>query len=324
MQENEGAGFSGLKNEIILTAPSLGTMEGNFASAFDLQIFEGWEGYSVENGVVTCDYIDDRYKEYLQYLNLLYKENILDKEIFAGDWSRLYEKIAEDKVGIVVCYSGFANIFKEMTTYGQETGEHTYKFGPPLKGPSGSQFMMRREREAGDSAGITRECKDPVLAVMWLDYMYASPDSLETRYWGFEGISYTINEKGERERLMPEDGSSWNIAPLGCGQIPMPHQQTVEGFLRGFDDVQWYLDATEMLQPYFKSADIPHITYSDEELEIVEQYNGDLETYRREMEAKFISGEESFDKWDNYIEFMKGLNVDALVGVWQSIYDRTR
>lgn len=316
---------NGAADEIILTGPSIRLFD-SFSSSYGLEMLEGWDAFQAgENGIVTCDYISDNMREYLGYLNTLYQEGILDKNIFNSSYTDLYNKAVHDQLGIVLCYSSFAVTLGNMTPEGiKHPNSEIFQIGLPLKGPYGDRYILRREMNGLDCTGITRDCKNPELAIKWLDTLFAHPDVVETRYWGFEGISYTVNENSKRVRIMPSDGSIWDIKSLGCGQIAMPHIQTLEGLRRPFSDIDWWVEGEERLYKYFRSPSVPHIPFTQEEQEIVNAYRADINYYFREMQIQFITGQKSLDEWDDYLTAMKALHIDELTSVYQSIYDRTR
>ena len=45
--------------------------------------------------------------------------------------------------------------------------------------------------------GITKDCKDPISAIKWIDYCYASEEGQRFYGYGVEGLSYTLDESGK-------------------------------------------------------------------------------------------------------------------------------
>ena len=64
------------------------------------------------------------------------------------------------------------------------------------------------------------------------------------------------------------------------------------------------------------------MSFTVEESEEINLLQTDLDTYIKQMEAKFITGEISFDEWDTYISNANKLDVDTLVKLYQDAYDR--
>ncbi len=62
--------------------------------------------------------------------------------------------------------------------------------------------------------------------------------------------------------------------------------------------------------------------FTDEENRYLQSEGADLQTYMDEMEAKFITGEESFDGWDKYVEQVKKMGLDNYMEVQNEAYKR--
>ena len=50
-------------------------------------------------------------------------------------------------------------------------------------------------------------------------------------------------------------------------------------------------------------------------------YNA-MSTYVKEMAIKFITGEESLDNWDNYINTLNDMGMEKMLEIRQAAYDR--
>lgn len=50
----------------------------------------------------------------------------------------------------------------------------------------------------------------------------------------------------------------------------------------------------------------------------------DLDTYSQELLTKLILGQKSLDDWDSYMDDLKRLGLDELIGIYQGRYDRTK
>ncbi len=307
---------NGKDDEIILT----GSNHNNFnhiSCWFGLEMCYGQDAFQVgdDGKTVTCDYIDPRYKEMLEFLHQMYEDGILDKEVFSNSYSTIYEKAAADRVGIVFCYASFLEKYSELTTYGVEhPGEQVFLCGVPLKTQDGEQYMIAKYTAGNDATGITKDCKDPVAAIKWLDYMYASPEAVTFRSFGREGEDYTIDADGKIK--LAED---WDIYKLGGGQIPLAHIQAEESMR--VTQADYVVEANDMYYKYLRPG-IPRTAFNAEENEIYLRYQPDIVAYFKEMEARFVSGEESLDNWDAYVENMKKLHIDDLLAIYQSRYDR--
>lgn len=332
MKEAGDINGNGKTDEIILTGSNLDHIGSIIGNAFGLERYEAWDAFAAgDDGVVYPEYTCDAQKDYLGYMHSLYTDGYLDPEIFTSDGNRLSEKIAADRVGIFVYYAAFSITYGSMTTAGLEDpmGEH-YTLGAPLASDyNGNEgFFIRRDRIGGDPCCISTECKNPDLAMRWLDTLLADPEVLKVRCNGFEGQNCEYDAEGNVTLIEPADGSPWNIIKLGCGQIAMCHIQTQDQLLNSKRQYQWYLDEYDVLRDNYKwkSPSVPPLfAFTAEEQEKIDMTKTDISGYYQEMRDKFIRGDSSLDaEWDKYVQTMQQLGLDTFTEAYQSIYDRTR
>lgn len=75
------------------------------------------------------------------------------------------------------------------------------------------------------------------------------------------------------------------------------------------------------LKPFAKDS-YPLLYFTVDEQKKLNQLTTDISTYVEQMEAKFITGAESLDKWDDYTKTLKKMNVDEMTTIYQQAYDR--
>lgn len=325
---------NGLDDEVIFTADSINGLMSGFGTTFGIEQYEAWDAFVAdENGIVSSEYNSDNQKAYLKYLNELYSEGILDKEIASMTATTLTEKIASDRVGVFCYYSSFAISYGQLTPRAQAEndpyGEY-FTLGVALDSEYNNNdgFFMRRERAVGAPTAITSECDYVELACRWLDTLYADPEVLNVRQYGIQGEDWQYDENGEVELLYPADGSPRDITAKGCGQIPLCHFQTVEQLTAGMDKYVWYSAQYERMRTEctWKSPTVKHISlFRDDENDLISYYNVDVKGVYGEYRAKFITGQLDIDKdWDTYLNEIKKMGIDELTRAWQMVYDRTK
>jgi len=317
---------NGEDDEIILATASFNRLD-IMGNSFGLEAYEGTSGFAAKDGVVYSEYIADETKEYWQYLNILFEEGILDPGVATTSADKLSQAIASDKVAIFVYYSGFSTAYGNLTSWGQaDPLACHYSMGGPLEGPDGHKYYVRRDRDINDVTGVSSTCSNPELAIRWLDTMISDPVVLATRTTGLEGVHHYIDENGDKHVIMPEDGSAWSIKPFGGGQIAMPHYQTYDHMMFSrVDQYPWYIEQyNDFLDEFITASVIPTSNYTQEEQELIDLAQSDVKAYFGEMRAKFVTGEVSFDEWDNYVDNMYGLGLQDWVDAMQMYYDRTK
>lgn len=77
----------------------------------------------------------------------------------------------------------------------------------------------------------------------------------------------------------------------------------------------------EKLVPIGK-APFPNVYLTNEEQSEATALLSDLDTYVKQMEAKFVTGQEPLENWDKYIAQMKKMGSDRIIELYQGAYDR--
>ena len=325
MKEAGDLNGNGEADEIVLTGSGIGVFT-LLSNSFGTELYSaGSSGFKAVDGVVVSEYVTDEFKQYLEYVNKLFEDGIIDPGVVKTSADEMSQKIAQDKVGIFIYYSGFATSYGNLTPAGQAdpTGCH-YMLGVPLEGPNGDQYFIHRSMGMDLPTGITKNCKDPELAIKWLDTLLADPMAVTVRTCGFEGETWEYDENGEIKLIKAEDGTWAMPKEWGCGQISLPHHQTYEQLMNGKMD--WYLEQyNAMLEPVYmyKAGTIPVCTaYTEDEQMLIDMVQSDVNSYRNEMIAKFFTGEVSLDEWDAYVEMQYDLGLQDWIDAMQSYYDR--
>ena len=326
---------NGEDDEIILGGAELTVFYIALAHAFGIEYLENEYAMFAadENGQVYDQYTTENNKAMLTWLNQMYDEGILDSEITVNKGATMNEKVATDRVGVTFYYAEYVTTYGNLTSSGiAEPYSEQYTMGVPM----GSQYndydpkIVKAIRYGGRFTGISTDCENPELAIRWLDTVYADPNVLNVRFYGKEGESYYFDESDNVVLIPPEDGSSWAIETYGGGQINLAHMrlrgQTADSraLLAPWWDEQyqvwrdgdWWIDPT-----------VPKVAVkTDDEQMIYDLIYSEMNAGWKEYRDRFITGELDVEAdWDDFVETMKGLNVDELrEGCFQSIVDRTR
>jgi len=171
-------------------------------------------------------------KEYYRWLNKLYNEGILDNEFPTQTHEDYVAKIASGRVLSIMDaewdYWDAIKILRADAKFGKTyaclpfTSDESYK----------SASLMYRGLITGQGVGITTSCKDPVLAIKFLDYM-CSDEGMVLRHWGIEGVNYFVDEEGQRYRT--EEEINWDQTDkdykkkTGVGQYEHPFPRYGDG-----------------------------------------------------------------------------------------------
>lgn len=285
----------------------------NFGLVQDGGIYE-------DNGTVKYAFVQEEYKAYLKFMNRLYSEQLLDNQMFSHTWEQFVAK--GPRVGILstwpIVMLGFTDLNEALK----------YPVLPPMTSETNSGKLTQGMHEIKRGrAAITKENKYPEATMRWLDYAAYSEEGTIMARLGIEGETYEWNEEGQWV-LLSKDGLSTTEtnakhAP-GAGANP-PMNLTREFFEKeGGNPVilEIYKWVQAELIPYARTP-FPLVYFTSEEQEVVRSLKPDIDTYFKQMEAKFITGAESIDaKWDEYVRTLESLGLADYLAAYQSAYDR--
>ena len=282
--------------------------------------------YVDDDGVIHYGMIEENAKVGMEYIHNLYAEKLIDNDCFVTGAAEAQAKGAEGRVG-----SGFHAlprfVFGNMTI----EEEATYPCMPALSSDVNPE--QTTTKNTGISQGtfaLTDKCSEEVQVAMmrWLDYLYSEDGSWLIHY-GPEGHIWepSPNNPDMAVYIQPEDGRNTEEVRGGeitpdCGvACPKWVRPTTEG---AWDDVQqqariqW---SEKNLNPYAKLV-LPDMFFTTEEQAELDVLSTDLSKYMTENNAKFITGDQSFDEWDAYVQGYKDMGIDRMIEIYQTAYDR--
>lgn len=286
-----------------------------FGPAFGLDLINGF--YADENGTVHYSYYEsENYKEYLSFLNELYKEGLLEVEYTSLTRDQITERFAQNITGVSFDYSWqMSQLYsKQFPEYDGTTG--IVVGGEPLSGKYEGAYISGNPVKG--IYGVTKASKNLELALRFLDF--AMSEECQTLYvWGIEGESYTVN--ADNTKSYTEKALSDNVwlQSLGINPPCLPYHNSIEA--TNVLLPQWHVDIDTKLATMTKPS-WPQIYATQDETSTLSQYLVDIQTYVEQMAVAFISGNTSLDEFDSYISTLKNMNVEEIIKIKQGQYDR--
>lgn len=272
--------------------------------------------FNVEDGKVTNWLTDERFKNYLVYLNDLYTEKLLWQDYYKSDSRPNWRSnLANALFGTF--YMPYSDVFLGV--------EDQFIGYEPLKGPDGDQLW------ADATTGITTKgafaistsCAYPEAAMRWVDYFYSEEGSIFFRY-GIEGETFTydadgvpqINDeiKNDPDGFMAALGKINLVAGGGAPQITT---NETDGIVAS----ALTKEVASILVPFLPETVYAAPSFDEMTQERVNAIRQDLNTYRDESVTKFILGEWDFDQWDTYCKTLEQIGLSELQQIFQDAYD---
>ncbi len=167
-------------------------------------------------------------KEYCRWLNHMNAIGLLDKESFVQKYEQYTAKIASGRLlGITDAWWEIQDGENALIAAGK--ADRTYLMFPTqLDTTTKSKVFRDNGLRAGWGISITKNCKDPVRAMKFLDYMCSEETQIMLN-WGIEGVHYQV-VNGKREflpqyaEMKKNDNANFvKTTSIGCYGAPWPH-----------------------------------------------------------------------------------------------------
>lgn len=140
-------------------------------------------------------------KEYFRWLNKMYNEGLLDKDTFVQKTDQYKAKIASGRVlGLIDQEWGYSDAENALKASGKANRSYGH-FPVTLTEDYQDKSFIDTGFLAGWGVGITKNAKDPVRAIKFLDFL-ASDEGQVLMNWGIEGKHYNVVDG---KRVIPED-----------------------------------------------------------------------------------------------------------------------
>ncbi len=258
----------------------------------------------------------DGYKEMMKFFVKCYQEGLIDPELFTMDKTKLLAKGAEGKVGMFI---------QPNTFY--ETADMTLTpLGEPLIGPEGDQLLSAISPMVCNVNGliITATNPYPEETLRWVDYFYGD-EGAELIWMGIKDETYYEDENGDfkykDEYLDPFPQSLGETTCWMAIAWPGIKSEKFGGGVNHYGPKT--MAANETLQNFQPEEIWPQFMFEPEESDKVVQYESDLNSYIKDMQAQWITGRTDVDSsWDEFLSTLKTMGSEELTALYQAAYDR--
>ena len=305
---------------------------GFFGVHYDLYLDGSSKGWRADkNGKIVYDYLSPRFKEYLKFLNQIYDEKILQKEVVVKS-NRRNQYIATNRVGMQPgALSHLANRDKLIAKAGVDLSLGGYVYGgPPLNEVNGKREANPDRKVVSRYMVISSKCKHPEVAVRWLDYVWGSEEGQMLTNFGIKDKTYYIGKDGKPHytELILNSPKGFNVQDalreFGYQPLVLAYQRP-DSFKALWEKNPKIYKMAEKEKAYIKRPlTIPTMMESITDAEDYASIMSDCDTYREEMYLKFIMGAEPINNFDKYVDRMKKLGIERVIEIQQKKYDRLK
>ena len=278
--------------------------------------------FNVKDGEVIYAPAMAEYKDFLAYMSKLYAEGLLDPEFSTQTSQQWLAKVKGNLCGI---YSASPTNRDPETTTTQQLSL------PPLTSPTNDQKVVKKPISIYPGrAFITDKCSDPVAAARLLDLFYATPENAVEGFcgntcflgWENEHWKYTDDTKTAYEWIAPVTGFS-DVNKTISVNMELPGYLYFMAAPTGNPLMEMKVAQVKKMQmPYYTNPFPTNARFTAEESERGNVIENDLYNYVVMMTTKFITGEESIDKFDNYIDTLNQYGLPELLEIKKAALER--
>jgi putative aldouronate transport system substrate-binding protein len=298
-----------------------------FGPAFGLpNLFQEW--WYDSNGKVFFVQTSPQYRTFLQTMAQWAKEGLIDLDL-NRDESNVLALLSTNVVGATAQLDGYKTQFDNiLKTSGVPTANH--ELVDPPKTPDGSKPIMLKRDPTWNHYGITRDAKNPELAMKWIDYVWGSDEGVTLVEYGVEGLSWTRGSDGK-----PHYTDYVLNNPNGLDQYNALRALGASNTILSRTPAQVYIDLMQggagkeilayanRMRPY-RIEPFPKLMVSDSDQAIIDRISPDVTTYTTETLTKMYIGEISFNEWNNYVNALNSMGLGEIQKVRQGQYDRSK
>lgn len=315
--------LSAFKNELNIEAPFMFRPSspgidphGTIVSAWDI----GPNMY-VRDGEIRYGPIEPNFKEYLQTMNKWYEEGLIDEDFATRD-SKSYDAMAVG--GQAGAWLGsWGEQFLNYIQLKKDDSKYALAGAvqPSLEKGEKVKYRQQDELVGGQHTVITKNCQYVEEAVRWFDYAY-SEEGAFLYNWGIEGKAHEMVEgKPQFTDFLLENPDGLPYFVIGW------KWKVIRGsYLRDWAAQPLGDESVEQATTLWSQADtdyvLPPITQTAEEDSQYSSIMADVETYKDQMAIKFITGVEPIDKFDEYVDQIKKMNIDEAIKLRQAALER--
>lgn len=295
--------------------------------------FTNWPNDVINDLILTEDEkaefvcATDNYRKALTYFHEWFAEGLMDQEMFSQSDTQLMAKCSQGYVGV----STWWYIEELMGDYAED-----YVFLPILDGPDGTHNVTVRTGGGTNSGNlsITSECTSPANLLKFFDQWYNPEVVMQLQYGPIgtyftekdaNGIWLSITDEESQEKFGKSAGElKGEYEVYGPKLILSDYYNTT--FKMEDRAIERLTDLEEFWMPYIDSTVTYPVdcVYTEDELDIIDQYKTDFENTVSEQEGLWLKeGGPTDAEWESYLTTLKeSCGMEKLLEVYQSAYER--
>ncbi|MDR0450126.1 MAG: extracellular solute-binding protein [Treponema sp.] len=291
-----------------------------FALAYDApRIF-----FVGEDGKIRFGAVENSRRDYLAAMAQWYKEGLIDPDLASLQLQQVSAKMTGGQSGAAMGWLGSRlGVWVNAAIATNPDYKLTAAPFPVLrKGDKPRMSSTELPYALNGSAAISGSCKNVEIAARLLDWAY-SPEGHMFYNFGIEGESYNMTDGYPvYTDVILKNPKGWPVAQGLAAYVRSVYNGP---FVQDIRYVEQYMILPAQKEGYKTWAIegalkyvLPTITPTPEESREFARIMNEINTYRDEMELKFILGTESLSGWDNYVNTIRRMGLDRAQAIQEA------
>ena len=310
-------------------SPFIGNLDTTvqaFAPGFG--VYVGW----YKNGDdIVYGWTQPEMKNLLTTLNKWYKEGLIDQDLASIDNKKVQTAILNGDAASTLMWCGSG-----MGTYLNAEPDRTkfdiagVQYPAKAEGENSEYGHMAKATSISTGAAISNNCKNVELAARFMDYGFTE-EGHNLYNFGIEGESYNWVDKNGEKYPQYTDLILNNPDGLSIGNAMGLYMRSCYNGLMVQDTrymEQYYpteqqkMAQEEWLKTNMSEHLLPNLYISTEDSDADANNMAAINTYVKESVLKFITGQESLDNFDKYVEQVEKFGLEESISFRQKAYER--
>jgi putative aldouronate transport system substrate-binding protein len=281
-----------------------------------------------EDGKIRFGAVENGRRNYLATMAQWYKEGLLDPDFASLQLQQVSAKMTGGQSGASMGWLGSRlGIWTNAAIVTNPNYKLTATPFPVLrKGDKPLMSSTELPYALSGSTAITASCKNVEIAARLLDWAYG-PEGHMFYNFGIEGESYTmVDGYPTYTDIVMKNPKGWPISQGLGAYVRSVYNGPFVQDIRYFDQ---YMVLPAQKEGYKAWAIegalkyvLPTITPTPEESREFARIMNEINTYRDEMELKFILGTENLSVWDNYVNTIQRMGLDRAQAIQEAAMTR--
>lgn len=271
-----------------------------------------------ENGKVTSPLTEQKYRDFVEWLHLLWEEKLISHDGFSTTDSmrQVTDKNATMTYGMFLSPSPIMLI--------PENALNQYVLLEPLSYEGKKIYRDLLGDAVRGTFAITRACEEPGELMRWVDRLYTD-EGANMALYGVEDTEYVWNEKGYWQ---------WNDTMENVINVIMPEATigeggTIPGYITVEHQIKYDDETTRMTVEQLNTLKqysvlpVPQMVMEADTQKEMTEVQAMLSPYVEDSLAAFVVGDTELndETWNRFQTGLKENGLDYMIALWQSAMD---